>query len=165
MLGAASLHAGDFTIFGGAQIPGKLTLRSALDNAPLSFDPGTFGTFGLRFTAGGLVGTEQTIAYSPNFLSSENSAFIYNSNFALQAPLPVVRPYATVGLGTVVIGGDDPELFSDITGAKFAINYGGGVKVGGRVGVQFDARGYRLYGLDDETLNVLETSIGIVFTF
>jgi hypothetical protein len=112
---------------------------------------------------GSVVGTEQTLAYSPNFISSENSAFIYNGNLMLQAPLPLVRPYATAGLGTIVIGGDD--VLDLITGRKFAVNYGGGVKVGGRVGAQFDARGYRLLGIQDESLNMLEISAGIVFNF
>ena len=73
-----------------------------------------------------------------------------------------MRPYATAGLGTIWIGGDG---LNAITGAKFALNYGGGLKVGGKVGVQFDARGYTIRGVADDTLKVLEMSVGLVFTF
>ena len=148
---AVPSHAGDLTFFGGVQRPGKLTLQSV-----------TGGAIGIRISQGRVFGSEHTLAYSPNFISSENSAFLYNSNFAIQAPLPGVRPYATAGLGTIWIGGDG---LNAITGAKFALNYGGGLKVGGKVGVQFDARGYTIRGVADDTLKVLEMSLGLVFTF
>jgi hypothetical protein len=162
ILAAAPGQAGDLTLFGGMQSPGKLTI-SNVTSAPITLDPRNFGTFGLRFSQGTVVGSEHTLAYSPNFISSENNAFIYNSNLYVQAPLPGVRPYGTAGLGTVRIGGDGLEDI--ITGGKFAINYGGGVKIGGSIGVQFDARGYRILSVADESLNVLETTIGVVFSF
>ena len=161
---AVAGNAGDLTLFGGVQRPGKLTLRSVVDGTPIPLDPRDFGTFGIRISQGRVIGSEHTLAYSPNFISSENSAVIYNSNLLVQAPLPGVRPYATVGLGTVWIGGDEFEV---ITGGKFAVNYGGGLKIklAGPVGAQFDARGYRLLSVQDESLNVLEVSAGLVFTF
>ena len=159
---AVPSHAGDLTFFGGVQRPGKLTLQSVTGGASVPLDPRDFGTFGIRISQGRVFGSEHTLAYSPNFISSENSAFLYNSNFAIQAPLPGVRPYATAGLGTIWIGGDG---LNAITGAKFALNYGGGLKVGGKVGVQFDARGYTIRGVADDTLKVLEMSLGLVFTF
>ena len=159
---AIPVPASDLTLFGGFHHPGKLTLRSAGTNIPL--DPRTFGTFGMRVSQGRVFGSEHTLAYSPNFISSENSALIYNSNFIIHIPLGIVRPYATVGLGTMYIRGDALEV---LTGGKFAVNYGGGVKfkLAGSVGGQIDARGYTLPSVLDESLQVLEVSVGVVFTF
>ncbi len=121
----------------------------------------------MRFSHGRVIGSEHSIAYSPNFLSSQNSAIIYHSNFMVQAPLPRVRPYATAGLGIVYVTGDELQGFQAVTGTKFAVNYGGGVKVkvAGPVGVQLDARGYTIRSISDETLHVLEVSVGLVFSF
>jgi hypothetical protein len=123
--------------------------------------------FGLRFSQGRVFGSEHTLAYSPNFISSDNSAIIYNSNLLIQAPLGAVRPYATAGLGTFYRRGDTISALEAITGANFTINYGGGVKFNpaGAVGIQFDARGYSLGGVQSERLNVLEVSLGVVFSF
>jgi len=168
VLAAVSLHAADFTIFGGMQHPGKLTLRSVLDNTTtIPLDPRNFGTFGIRVSAGRVIGNETTLAYSPNFISSDNSAVILNSNLIVQAPLDDVRPYATVGLGTIYIRSDTISALEAVTGGKFAVNYGGGVKfkLAGPVGGQFDARGYTLTSVQSERFNVLEVSVGIVFSF
>jgi len=118
----------------------------------------------MRFSHGRVVGSEHTLAYSPNFISSQHSAIIYNSNFMVQAPLPVVRPYATAGLGFVYVRGNGLQA---VTGAKFAVNYGGGVKVKltGPLGAQLDARGYTVRSIDAQTLHVLEVSVGLVFSF
>jgi len=167
-LTAARLPAADFTIYGGMQHPGKLTLRSVVDNTTtIPLNPRNFGTFGVRFSQGRIFGSEHTVGYSPNFISSDNSAIIYNSNLMLQAPLGVIRPYATAGLGTVYIRGETISALEAITGVKFAVNYGGGIKFtpAGPLGVQFDARGYSLSGVQDERLSVLEVSVGIVFSF
>jgi opacity protein-like surface antigen len=85
----------------------------------------------------------------------------------IQAPLSVVRPYVTAGLGTFYVRGETTSALEKITGAKFGINYGGGVKVlpAGPVGVQFDARGYTLRNVQSERLNVIEVSVGVVFSF
>jgi len=161
---AVPSHANDLTLFGGSQNPGSFTLRSA-SGAILSTRPGTFGTFGLRFAHGRVVGSETTLAYSPNFISTQHSAIIFNSNFMVQAPLPVVRPYGTVGLGAVYVRGSGFQ--AAVTGAKFAVNYGGGLKIklAGPLGIQLDARGYSLFGIDSQTLRILETSVGLVFSF
>lgn len=182
----------DITIFGAAQHQGKLTLQSAEATATTTtnFNPGTFGVFGLRFSHGTIFGGEHTFAYVPNFLSGDAKAFIYNSDFMLQAPLPKIRPYAVAGLGGIFTWGTtssgEPD-FSKI-GAKFALNYGGGVKVfpAGPVGIRFDIRGYAIPGASfnlpaalnvgnqsitatiksqSQTLNLLEVGLGVVFKF
>ena len=167
---AVPVHASDLTLFAGAQRPGKLTLRSAASGTTTLLDRRTFGAFGMRVSHGRVVGSEHTLAYSPNFISSENSAFIYHSNFIVHAPLGMVRPYATAGLGTMYIRGgalERGDALAEITGGKFAVNYGGGVKfkLAGSLGGQIDARGYTLPSVLNESLNVLEVSVGIAFTF
>ena len=167
-LTAVSLPAADFTIFGGMQHPGKLTLRSAVDSSTtIPVDPRKFGTFGIRVSQGRVFGSEHTFAYSPNFISSDNHAIIYNSNLMIQAPLVVVRPYVTAGLGTFYVRGATTSALEEITGAKLAINYGGGVKfkLSGPLGGQFDARGYTLRNVQNERLNVFEVTVGVVLSF
>lgn len=160
---AVPMYANDLTLFGGTQNPGSLTLRST-GGAILAATPRTFGTFGIRFAHGRVVGSETTLAYSPNFISSQHSAILFNSNLIVQAPLPVVRPYVTAGLGAIYVRGSGLQA---VTGAKLAVNYGGGVKVklAGPLGVQLDGRGYTAFGIDAQTFHVLEVSVGLVLSF
>jgi hypothetical protein len=175
-----------FTIFGAAQHQGKLTLQSAQGTATTTsnLDPRTFGEFGIRYGHGKVIGGEHTFAYAPNFIEGNTRAVIYNSNLMVQAPLPKVTPYGTVGLGAVFTWSDDsngrPAIAS--IGNKFAINYGGGVKIfpAGPVGVRFDLRGYTLPSVkfnvpasiqtqtvqtQDQSLSFFEYGFGIVFRF
>src|SRR5262245_37653908 len=178
----------DVTLFGAAQHQGKLTVQTATSTASAisSFNPGTFGTFGIRVGHGKIIGGEHTIAYSPNFLEANTKAIIYNSDFLVQAPLPKARPYGTIGLGTIFTWGTDDSgrpSFGKI-GSKFAINYGGGVKVlpTGPVGIRFDIRGYTIPSAkfnvsvptvsnplatvrsQGQTLNILEVGFGVIFS-
>jgi opacity protein-like surface antigen len=181
--------ADDLTLFGAAQHQGSLTVRSATTTAttPANFNPGTFGTFGLRFSHARIFGGEHTIAYTPHFLDASTKAVIYNSNLLFQMPVPKIKPYGTVGLGSIFSWGTDasgrPSLGK--IGTKFALNYGGGVKVfaAGPVGVRFDIRGYLVpdakFNLaiptstdplatvksQAQNLNILEAGVGIVFAF
>jgi hypothetical protein len=174
---AQAFASGDVTIYGGWQRQGKLTLQTATSSVGASvpnvftFDPKNFGTFGARFGIGNkVIGTESTFGYSPNFISSNAHAIILNQNLNLQIPTPVVKPYATVGLGTIVtkVKNDCTTplcLVSDI-GARFAVNYGGGVKVmAGPIGARLDVRGYAIPAIQSQTLNLLEVSLGVVFGF
>src|SRR5262249_52798939 len=126
--------ASDLTLFGAAQHQGKLTLQSATQTATATsnLDPRTFGVFGIRYSHGSVIGGEHTLAYAPNYLVTGGRALIYNSDLLVQAPLPKVTPYATAGLGAVFTwSSTDSTLnraLADI-GTKFAINYGGGVKI------------------------------------
>jgi hypothetical protein len=157
----------DFTIFAGLQVPGKITLTNAASTGTsgatqIITDPKNAGTFGVRFGHGKLFGAEHTAAFSPNFMAGKSKAFIYNSNIRIQAPLPVVRPYATVGLGSIWTWGSG---ISDI-GSKFAVNYGGGIKLmAGPVGVNFGLRGYAVPKVQSQTLYITETSVGINFGY
>lgn len=171
---AVPAQASDFTLYGGIQHPGKLTLQNTLPTArTVTFDPKTFGTFGIRYGHGRVIGSEHTLAYSPNFVESDSKAVIYNSNLLIQTPTPLAKGYFTAGLGSIFTFKDTGSL-NDF-GTKFAINYGGGLKVmkkGVPVGGRFDVRGYAIpsfkpkgLSVKSETLNVLEVSIGVVFSF
>ena len=98
-----------------------------------------------------------------NQLDSDSKSFIYNSNVRIQAPLPAVKPYVTAGLGTVASWGSG---ISDL-GAKFAFNYGGGVKVipAGPVGLNVGVRVYSIPKVQSQTLNLTEVSVGLVIAF
>ena len=166
---AGSLNAQDFTVFGGFQHPGTLTLSSGVggvDNAAgqAREDPKDFGIFGVRLhRSGAPLGLEHTIAYSPNFIDSDGNAFLYSANLRVELPAPRFRPYATAGVGLVRAGGSGPASF----GTKFSFNYGGGlnVEVMVPVGLRFDVRMYSIRGVEDHTLNVLESSVGIFVGF
>src|SRR5881409_3679078 len=101
ILAAVPLYAdSDLTLFGAAQHQGKLTLQTATQTAATTsnLNPTTFGVFGIRYSHGKVIGGEHTLAYAPNFISTNGRAFIYNSDLLLQAPFPMIRPYGVVGL-------------------------------------------------------------------
>ena len=177
---AGSLNAQDFTVFGGFQHPGTLTLSSGVggvgsaigvpslsspgDLTGFQIDPKDFGIFGARlYRSGAPLGLEHTIAYSPNFIDSDGNVFLYSANLRVELPAPRFRPYATAGVGLVRAGGSGPASF----GTKFSFNYGGGLNVGvmAPVGFRFDVRMYSMRGVEDHTLNVLESSVGILVGF
>jgi hypothetical protein len=154
----------DLTLFGGVHFPGKITLENANTGvSQILDDPANLGVFGLRFGRAKVFGHEETFAYVPNFLDSDSKAVILNSNLLVQAPFPVLKPYATAGLGSVISWGSG---IADL-GTKFAVNYGGGVKVrpAGPVGVRLDARGYSIFGVQSQTLRIYEVSVGVLFSF
>ena len=175
-----TLHAQDFTVFGGFQHPGTLTLSSGVGgvggaigvpsiNSPddlsgFQIDPKDFGIFGVRlYRSAAPLGLEHTVAYSPNFIDSDGNAFLFSTNLRVELPAPIFRPYATAGGGLVRAGGSGSSSF----GTKFSFNYGGGLnlEVMAPVGLRFDVRMYSIRGVEDHTLNVLESSIGIFIGF
>jgi opacity protein-like surface antigen len=191
ILGAIPAYASDLTIFGAAQHEGKLTVQSATQTVTTTsnFNPttfgGTFGVFGIRYSHGKVIGGEHTLAYAPNFLVTGGRALIYNSDLLLQASLPKVTPYATAGLGAIFTWSKSnsgiTQNVGDV-GTKFAINYGGGVKImpAGPVGVRFDIRGYTLPSVSlnvpssisnqtvkttNQNVNFFEFGFGVVFKF
>jgi opacity protein-like surface antigen len=190
VLAIAPVYAqSDVTLFGATQNEGRLNVSTATSTATnlSSFDPSTFGTFGVRFGHGKVFGGEHTFAYSPNFIEANTKAFSYYSNFMVQVPAPKIKPYATAGLGSIFTFGTDDSgrpSFGKI-GTKFALNYGGGVKIlpAGPVGLRFDIRGHVIPNVsfnipvptttdplatvksESQTLNMLEAGVGIVFSF
>ena len=183
--------ASDVTIFGAAQHEGKLTVQSATQTATTTsnFDPrtfgGTFGVFGVRYSHGKVIGGEHTLAYVPSFQVTGGRALFYNSDLLIQAPLPKVTPYATAGMGAIFTwskASSGPAQQIGDVGTKFAINYGGGLKVfpAGPVGLRVDIRGYTIpnVGLNlassianqtvkttNQNVNFFEFGFGVVFKF
>jgi hypothetical protein len=163
--------AEDVTLFAGFQHPGKINLSSTTGTTTqVLTSPTNVGDFGIRFGTSKAVGSEHTLAFAPNFLSSDTKAIIYNSNLIVQIPTPIIKPYATAGMGAVISWGSVPSGLkppSDI-GKKFALNYGGGVKVtpkGKGIGARLDVRGYVIPSVQSQTLNVVEVSLGVLFGF
>ena len=153
--------AADITLFTGVQNPGKLTINNVVRDTKLG------GVFGARFSGGQVIGFEQTLAYSPNFLESGRRAFNTQSNLHVGIPAGHVVPYATAGVGLITTFGDSLLNLGDI-GTKFAVNYGGGIKfrnLAGPLGVRIDVRGYSVPGVFSQTLNFVEGSIGLLFSF
>jgi len=153
----ASLAA-DITLFTGVQNPGELTINNVVRDTKLG------GVFGARFSGGQVIGFEQTLAYSPNFLESSRQAFTAQSNLHVGIPAGHVVPYGTAGVGLIATFGD--SVFD--LGTKFAFNYGGGIKLrnlAGPLGVRFDVRGYSVPGVFSQTLNFVEGSVGLLFSF
>jgi len=153
--------AADITLFTGVQNPGKLTIDNVVRDTKLG------GVFGARFSGGQVIGFEQTLAFSPNFLESSRRAFSTQSNLHVGIPAGHVVPYATAGVGLITTFGDSLLNLGDI-GTKFAFNYGGGIKfrnLAGPLGVRFDVRGYSVPGVFSQTLNFVEGSVGLLFSF
>jgi len=156
-----SLFAGDATIYTGFQNPGKLTIDNVVRDTKLG------AVVGGRVSVGGLVGFEQTFAYSPNFLESGNHAYNIQSNLLVTLPTGKISPYGTAGIGLITTS--DHKIFDfDNFGTKFTINYGGGVKfrnLAGPIGLRFDIRGYSVPKVFDQTLNFIEGTIGIMLSW
>ena len=184
VLVVSPVYANDITLFGGVQHQGELALSSPNPPCPQppgircatspagafnisNFNPKNFGVFGVRFGHGRIFGGEHTLAYNPNFVDSQTTAVIYNSNLVVQVPLPKLRPYGTFGLGGFFTSG---KGITDI-GNKFALNYGGGLKIfpSGPIGARIDLRGYTITNIkdprQDQTLSIFEVSVGLVFSF
>ncbi len=165
----------NFSVFGGWNKPGKVTVanvQSGLNGNSM---------VGARFEAdfAKIFGWENTFAYSPNFgkpdflvTSGDSRALIYSSNLVLNAPIGHITPYATVGLGLVtskrLLSQPAQVLNFEEFGTKFAVNYGGGLKLtrlAGPLGLRFDVRGYTLPDVFSQRLNILEVSGGIMLSF
>jgi hypothetical protein len=162
---ATGASAADLTFYFGGIKPGKLTVenvRTALDSSAI---------YGARLSTSivPLLGAEHTLAFSADFIPrsladiQDAKGLIYNSNLILNLSVGKVVPYVTAGLGIVSQYGGD-----DTIGTKFAINYGGGLKLArlaGPLGLRFDTRGYTALGVFSGTLNLFEVSGGILLSF
>jgi hypothetical protein len=155
--------AADVTIYTGYQNPGNLSFGN------LDQNPQSGGIVGARFGGGGILGFEQTLGYSWKFLVSGQRAFNSQSNVVVAVPAGRVVPYGTAGIGFITTFGDlqGIEDIADI-GTKFTINYGGGVKfknLAGPLGFRIDVRGYSVPDVFSQTLNFVEASVGVLFSW
>jgi len=155
------LLGGDFTIYTGFQNPGKLTLDNVTRDTKLG------SVIGARISVGKILGFEQTFAYSPKFLESGHKAFNAQSNLLVSAPIDHFTPYGTAGVGVIAMG---DKLFFDFKniGTKFTVKYSGGIKfthLAGPVGIRIDVRGYTVPRVFDQTLNFIEGTVGVLFSW
>jgi hypothetical protein len=159
-----SLAAELFFYVGGVQ-PGDINyenVKTSLDGSPI---------YGVRLSTGIVpsFGIEHTLAFSSDFLFPNNDTevdntkgFVYNSNLILSLPLGRVRPYLTAGAGVIHQYGSS-EL---PVGTKFALNYGGGLKLPrlfGPLGLRIDLRGYSA-GFVSNKLNLFEVAGGAMLS-
>jgi hypothetical protein len=170
---SAPLHAADFTFYVGGVMPGSVVpggstyqnLKTSLDKSPI---------YGLRLATNFVphFGMEHTLGFSSDYLFPKSVAairdakgFVYNTNLIINMPVSMKSfiPYVTAGVGLIHQYGDANVPI----GTKFAINYGGGVKIprlAGPLGLRFDMRGYRATGIFSSSLNMLEFSGGILLS-
>ena len=182
----ASLSAGEVILYGGAQKPGEIGWSDASPVEVGSVLKGDFGgTFGIRYSAGRVIGFEQGIGYSPKFAKTGIKAFQTDTNLIIQAPGNIV-PYGTAGIGFFRLWGredfpaslDPGEIAAFVfsTGSNLAVNYGGGLKIrrlAGPIGINIEVRNYTLPGVkatvgDNTTekgLNFVQTTAGLVITW
>ena len=183
---AASLSAGEIIIYGGTQKPGGLSWSNTSPLTVAGELKSDFGsTLGIRYSAGRVIGFEQSVGYSPRFARQGVKAFQMDSNLIVQTP-GNVAPYGTVGMGFVSSWGQDladssdPEdlaAFAYSLGGNFALNYGGGLKIRrlfGPIGINIDVRGYRLPGaraeidgqpVVDKSLRFVQTTAGLIISW
>ncbi len=164
---AAPVPAADLTFYVGGVKPGSITFndtKTMLDSSPI---------FGARLGTKIVphFGTEHTLGFSSDYLFPRNieavrnaRGFVYNSNLIFDLPVPFEHavPYITAGAGLIHQYGDSNLP----VGTKFAVNYGGGLKMprmAGPVGLRFDIRGYSA-GVFSNKLNLLEISGGVMFS-
>ncbi len=166
---AVQSQAQDLTFFAGYLNPGKVDLTSITNDLTVR----STGIYGgrLEFDFHKVLGIEESFAFSPRLFSSnlipdvsDTKGFLYNSNLVLNLPLRHLVPYVTAGVGFLKPYGSGFQPFD----ARFAGNYGGGVKFErliGPVGLTFDVRGYSIPNVEHQTLNLLEASGGLTFSF
>jgi hypothetical protein len=160
-------RAQDITAYAGALLPGTVKIHeipTSLDNSPV---------FGVRFDTGfaAVLRLEHTIAFSNDLLYPTNQAgvtnargFLLNSNLLVNIPVGKIVPYVTAGLGLISQWGSNNLPI----GTKFAVNYGGGVKLrklAGPLGIRIDARGYTATRVFSRAVNMFEISGGMLFSF
>jgi opacity protein-like surface antigen len=139
--------------------------------------------WGVSFGAlGPVFGFEEEFAYSKNFFGEAptygSDVFSLMSNVIINAPIPVVRPYAVGGVG-LIKSHVEPTAASllafDTTNNSFGWDLGGGVIVGSaHFGVRGDIRYFHTFqdlefaGISlagDNKLNFGRATIGAFFKF
>jgi hypothetical protein len=120
-----------------------------------------------------VIGLEENLGFSPRlfdsgFTSPEPSAdtrgLLYSTNLVLNIPLGRFVPYATGGVGFLKPWGSGLKPFD----ARFAGNYGGGLKLDrliGPVGLRFDVRGWSVKNVFSHTLNMIEATGSVTFSW
>jgi hypothetical protein len=172
-----AMAAGQFSIFGGYLNPGDRNLSNVGSSVQTGLQFRGTALYGLRGEADFLkvLGIEQNLAFSPRLFNatlfpngvqgSDARGILYSSNLVVNVPIGHFVPFATAGVGLLKAWNFDVNPLSD---TKFAVNYGGGIKLNrlaGPVGLRFDLRGWSVRDVFGENLNMFEASGGITFTW
>jgi hypothetical protein len=169
--GQAKAQGGQFTLFAGYLNPGTVTVPNVRE--ALNFR-GT-GLYGARaeFDFHRVLGIEENVAFSPGLFNptlvstdaGSVRGFLESTNLVLNIPIGHrFVPFLTGGVGFMKPWGSD--FFTLDT--KFAGSYGGGLKLDkliGPVGLRFDVRGWSVANVGERTLNMLEASGGLTFSW
>ena len=136
--------------------------------------------YGVVLGAGGIIGFEEDLGYANNFYGKsvtfgENSVLTLMSNIAVKIPTPLVRPYASGGLG--LMRSHTGLTLSGVTAANVDDNslgydIGGGVMIllPFHLGVRADVRNLHSFNdlkisgitLPNAKLNFSRVSIGLL---
>ena len=120
-----------------------------------------------------VIGLEENVGFSPRLFNSgfslpepsaDTRGLLYSSNLVLNIPLGRFVPYATGGVGFLKPWGSGFKPFD----ARFAGNYGGGLKLDrliGPMGLRFDVRGWSVANVFSRTLNMLEATGSVTFSW
>jgi hypothetical protein len=177
LLRASFALAGDATFFAGFQNPGKLARDVVVGEVSRAFsaDAGG-GVVGIRYSGSRPITFESGFSYGPKFLTTDQKSLQIHTNLLAQFP-GHISPYGTVGIGLLSTwGGTSDNNGSAIPvvgplfnfGTRFALNYGGGLKIrnmAGPLGLRFDVRGYSAPGVYGSTLNIVEISAGAMISW
>ncbi len=165
LLLANASQAQTLTFSAGYLNPGKLNVENVRAGLNLR---GT-SIYGLGFETRFLkiFGWDNTISFSPRFVQgglgideSGVKALFFQSDIVVNAPLGRLVPYASAGPGLLKPYGSGVLPFD----TRFAVNYGGGIKLqrlAGPIGLRLDARGYSIPNVVSKTVNLFEISGGI----
>jgi hypothetical protein len=174
---ASGAYAADFTFFVGGAIPGKLTADRILAAGQTFQELKNGPVFGFRLNTNfvPMIGLEHTLGFSTDYLTPKSvlnpgssRGFIYNTNLLINLPVGGAVPYVTAGVGLIrQYGSSNPPI-----GARFAFNYGGGLKLPrlvGPLGLRLDVRGYRAASIggisSTNGFNIIEASGGLLLSF
>ena len=180
----SDVRAADWLIapFVGGAVGSRTTLID-LERSPRATRP-LFGVSGLWLTDG-IFGIEGGVAHSPGFFERRNTLLVgshvtaVTGNVVFAVPLlftrDSLRPYATIGLGSVNASLEDVIGLFTQSRTLAAWTVGGGALgfVSRRTGVRFDVRQIQalervvspLTGLGETPLSYWQASVGVVLRY
>jgi len=178
ILGASQGKAasGQFSLYGGYLNQGGNVSLTTVSNGvtnTLHFQGSALYGARVEFDFHRIIGLEENVGFSPRLFdsafrvpapSADTRGFLYSTNLVLNIPLGRFVPYVTGGVGFLKPWGTGFKPFD----ARFAGNYGGGLKLDrliGPVGLRFDVRGWSVKNVFSRTLNMVEASGGVTVSW
>jgi hypothetical protein len=135
--------------------------------------------YGVSFGTAGLIGFEEEFAYAKNFFGEQpgvsSSVMTLMSNLMIAPGIPIVRPYAVIGLGLIKSHADfSTQGLLDTTNNDFGWDIGGGLMLMfGHFGLRGDIRYFHAFSsLDFAGLTISDLKLdygraagGVVLSF